>query len=420
MLQSGDYKRRLAILGGLCFFLSAIEYMIPKPLPFLRLGLANLPLLAALDILPFTYFTLLLLLKITGQALITGTLFSYIFIFSLGGTLASGLLMFALRKVLGQERISLIGVSTLGAIVSNVTQLLLARVFIFGESIRFAAAPVLALGLFTGIILGAFCEYFVSRSKWYNEFCSPSQKPVPLAEHPGEKTITEPLVALTTMPKAKLGTFRKKREDFFLKLFNSNYLAMAGLLMIPALLFNPETNSRIIQCGFFIFLAWLSGKKINPLLSFFYVIIIIFFNLLIPYGELLFTIGPLRITSGALEGGIRRAVTLTGLFMLSRFCVRRELILPGLLGKIMGEALSIFSLMGEKKVSIKNRDWVSELDKILLELEMGNEKAEENFGKYKSPGQNAFLDRAPYRPHTQVFFLILLLSLAWLPMLLMA
>jgi len=76
------YGRNLALLGAFCLFLSAVEYMIPKPLPFMRIGLANLPLMLALDIFPLYAFLILVCVKVLGQALITGTLFSYFFIFS--------------------------------------------------------------------------------------------------------------------------------------------------------------------------------------------------------------------------------------------------------------------------------------------------------------------------------------------------
>jgi nucleoside recognition membrane protein YjiH len=55
--------------------------------------------------------------------------------------------MYALRRGLGKARISLIGVSAAGALASNGVQLVLAYYFVFGESIRYAAAPILALGI---------------------------------------------------------------------------------------------------------------------------------------------------------------------------------------------------------------------------------------------------------------------------------
>ena len=89
----------IAWFGALCFFLSTIEYMMPKPLPFLRIGLANLPVMLALDILPLPSFLILRAIKIVGQGVITGTLFSYIFLFSAAGTISSALTMYVFRKL---------------------------------------------------------------------------------------------------------------------------------------------------------------------------------------------------------------------------------------------------------------------------------------------------------------------------------
>jgi heptaprenyl diphosphate synthase len=168
-MAGGAYRKTAALLGAFCLFLSTIEYMIPKPLPFMRIGIANLPLILALDIFPFKPFLILVGLKVLGQALITGTLFSYVFLFSLAGTAASALSMFFLRRLLGEKRIGFIGLSVFGALLSNGAQLVLARLFIFGAGVRYIAPPFLALGLVTGIALGVFCEYFSARSRWYAE-----------------------------------------------------------------------------------------------------------------------------------------------------------------------------------------------------------------------------------------------------------
>jgi heptaprenyl diphosphate synthase len=133
----------------------------------MRIGIANLPLMLALDIFPLPAFALLVGIKILGQALITGTLFSYIFLFSLAGTALSALSMYALRRLLGARRISFAGAGTAGALISNLTQLVLAWVFILGRSVRYIAPPFLAMGLVTGLVLGLFCEYFTARSQWY-------------------------------------------------------------------------------------------------------------------------------------------------------------------------------------------------------------------------------------------------------------
>jgi len=179
MLLSG--KRNLAMLGAFCLFLSAVEYMIPKPMPFMRIGLANLPLMLALDIFPFGSFLVLVCIKVLGQALITGTLFSYIFLFSMAGTFLSAIVMFFLRRSFGRrigrggldghnsQYISFIGIGTAGAMISNISQLTLAQVFIFRESTRYITPVFLAAGLVTGLMLGIFCEVFTRKSQWYQE-----------------------------------------------------------------------------------------------------------------------------------------------------------------------------------------------------------------------------------------------------------
>jgi heptaprenyl diphosphate synthase len=170
-LDKAGVRKTTALLGAFCLFLSSIEFMIPKPLPFMRLGIANLPLMLALDILPFSLFVLLVGIKIFGQSLITGTLFSYVFLFSLTGTVIAAFSQFLLRRLVGSRLLSFAGIGVAGGLLSNLTQLVLARAFIFGESIRYLAPPFLAAGAATGLVLGLFCESFVGRSRWYASHC---------------------------------------------------------------------------------------------------------------------------------------------------------------------------------------------------------------------------------------------------------
>jgi heptaprenyl diphosphate synthase len=138
---------------------------------------------------------------------------------------------------------------------------------------------------------------------------------------------------------------------------------------------------------------------------------------LIPYGEILFSIGPLSITSGALWGGIRRAVTLEGLFMLSRCCVRKDLILPGAFGEIAGDAFRVFSDMSEHSAAAREglvnerprrslfRNWLLLLDRLLISYA-------------QSEGGNA-VKNAPKKPPGRItgprMILAAVVILAWLP-----
>ncbi len=156
----------IALLGACCMLLSLVEHMIPKPLPFLRIGLANLPLLVSLGMLSPSHVLLLALLKVVGQGLVTGTLFSYIFLLSAAGTFASVITMLAVRR-LGGRQISLVGISVMGALSSTFAQLALASVFLFGAGTRYIAAPFLIVGLVTALILGFAAAGFCENSRWY-------------------------------------------------------------------------------------------------------------------------------------------------------------------------------------------------------------------------------------------------------------
>jgi heptaprenyl diphosphate synthase len=138
---------------------------------------------------------------------------------------------------------------------------------------------------------------------------------------------------------------------------------MAGLFLLT-----PSTPARGGQFLFFCLLAWVSGKRIRPLVTVLVMLGVICFNLLLPYGLVLVEWGPLRITSGSLEAGIRKALTLEGLIMLSAAAVRGKLPLPGLLGSLLGESFRLLDRLREQKRPARRRDLFRWLDGVLLEL----------------------------------------------------
>ncbi len=156
----------VALLSAAALFLSSIEYMIPKPIPFMRLGIANLPLILALGMLSWKEYALLALLKILGQGMITGTLFSYIILFSATGTIMSALAMYAVHIML-RDHVSRVGISVAGGLFSALGQLLISRLLFFREATYVIAPLFLFSALISSLILGLFSESFISRSRWY-------------------------------------------------------------------------------------------------------------------------------------------------------------------------------------------------------------------------------------------------------------
>ena len=52
-LPRAPSEQIIAIFGACSLFLATIEFLFPKPLPYMRLGLANIPLLIALRLFRF-------------------------------------------------------------------------------------------------------------------------------------------------------------------------------------------------------------------------------------------------------------------------------------------------------------------------------------------------------------------------------
>ena len=155
----------VALFAALCLFFASLEYAIPKPLPFMKLGLANLPILLALEVLSSRLVLLLVFLKVLAQGLIHGTLFTYVFLLSFGGSLASGAVMILIKRSLSRNA-GLVGVSVMGALTNNIVQILLARYLVFGEQAWLIAPPFLVVGTVSSTLLGMLAQRFSSHSHW--------------------------------------------------------------------------------------------------------------------------------------------------------------------------------------------------------------------------------------------------------------
>ncbi len=155
----------IALMGALCLFFSTLEYLIPKPFPFFRLGLANLPILLSLSIFTPADVLLLVVLKVIGQGLVNGTLASYVFLFSAAGSLASVAMMLVVHRF-GSRWVTLIGVSVFGALASNAVQITLSVTFIFGDTAWVIAPLFLGIGVASGFMVGLIAERFRARSRW--------------------------------------------------------------------------------------------------------------------------------------------------------------------------------------------------------------------------------------------------------------
>lgn len=307
--------------------------MIPKPLPFLRLGLANLPVMLSINVLPLPSFLVLVLIKILGQGLIGGTLFSYIFLFSAAGTVSSALVMLALKKVFPRS-VSYIGISIAGAFASNVAQLVLARYYIFGESAWYIAPPFLAVGAVSGTLLGLFANTFATKSRWYADVVAGK---ITFAEIQKTGVIANP---------AKKGGF------YNMPLFRF----CAGTIMLLIVLFarSPVIQGGLVAASVILVLFDSSRIRLLPVIAMSASIIL--FNLLAPFGKVLWSPFHLPVTEGALLLGIKKALTVEGMIFISRWMLKPGFSLPGKAGKLVSQAFDILGhlSLGRKKIDRKN------------------------------------------------------------------
>ncbi|MGL1894407.1 MAG: Gx transporter family protein [Spirochaetaceae bacterium] len=164
MLSPTKTRELISILGALSLFLALLEHIIPKPIPFVRLGLANIPIIISLILLTPKQTLMLIFIKSIGSSIVTGTIFSWIFLYSLAGSISSGLIMILVYIIL-KKRVSMIGISVLGALASNLVQILVATLLL-GSGAKYIGLPILVTGLVTGIAIGVLTNNFISNSKW--------------------------------------------------------------------------------------------------------------------------------------------------------------------------------------------------------------------------------------------------------------
>lgn len=156
----------VAFFGALSLFLATLEYLIPKPIPFFRLGLSNLPLLVSLGFLSFREQLLLLVLKVVGAGIVNGTLASYVFLFSSAAAVASFLVMYGLYRTLPRSWVSLTGISLAGSLASNAVQIALAMTVVYGPAAGVVAPWYFGLGTATGWAMGWGAQTFLAHSRW--------------------------------------------------------------------------------------------------------------------------------------------------------------------------------------------------------------------------------------------------------------
>jgi heptaprenyl diphosphate synthase len=149
-------KYRIAVLSAYALALHGVETLFPTPIPWLRLGLANIVTLVALVLFGFRTAMTVTLIRVTLASFFTGTFLGPSFVLSFGGGITSTAAM-GLTYAIFKDMFGPVGLSLIGAFFHNAAQLTLAY-FLFIQRIEamYIIGPVIVLiGTLTGVANGA-------------------------------------------------------------------------------------------------------------------------------------------------------------------------------------------------------------------------------------------------------------------------
>jgi heptaprenyl diphosphate synthase len=155
-------KYRIAILSAYALALHGFEAMLPSPIPWLRLGLANIIALTALVLFGFRTAMMITLIRVMLGSIFAGTFLGPSFILSLGGgiagTCAMGAVLAASRKLFGP-----VGLSLVGALFHNTAQLFLAYLLFIRriEAVLLISPIILLIGTLTGFANGIVADILI-------------------------------------------------------------------------------------------------------------------------------------------------------------------------------------------------------------------------------------------------------------------
>lgn len=277
-------KKRVAYLSALTLLFSYAELLLPRFLPFFRLGLGNVAILLSFSLDPLN-FILLTIIKAVASCLMSGTLFSPFFLISFVQSVVSGLFMYGIVKLFRGRLISVYGISILGSACSAVIQILLSSLYL-GEGTNALLGPMILFSLFSGIV-----------TAWLSQILHIPEQVPELINQNGMETIAE------NEKKQKIKT-----------------ICMILAILIASVFIIIIKNIYVLLFALVLSFAAqiLSKRKIRILPHISIWLFVIVSTLIMPQGKILFSFLGWNITNGALLIGIEKALKLSALSALSQ------------------------------------------------------------------------------------------------------
>lgn len=302
-------RTRIINLTALSLLLSLAETFIPRPLPFFRIGLANIPMLLAIGKLGGKDYLTLALFKAVSTSYLSGTLFSPFFLISLGQSMASATIMYMVSIML-DKHVSLYGISLSGAAASAFAQIAIASL-------------IIGIGIFSLLPLMLIFSFFSSLITAYISYRIPFDMDRKMDEG------TEHL---------------RMRKSFTIVLLSSS-------LIITTL-----DHAAILTIAFIlmIIISLKEGRRFEPLNYIALIAITLFTSIIIPRGLVLFSIFGFPISQLSIEIGLRTGLRLS-LIMIISLTFSRYMFSGGMISSILRRFFSMESIFYDSKGSLKER-----------------------------------------------------------------
>ncbi|MDH3453498.1 MAG: Gx transporter family protein [Desulfuromonadales bacterium] len=162
----------LALFIAIAVTLHVLEALLPSPVPWLRLGLANIMTLAALYLFDGRAAWAVSLARVGVGALLLGRLFSPGFWLAAAGAIVATSAMIIVYRVAGR-RLSPIGISAIGAAGHALGQILAARLLVIQHAAIWQIFPLFLLfTVFSGILTGWLAAGLLEQLKQHPAFQS--------------------------------------------------------------------------------------------------------------------------------------------------------------------------------------------------------------------------------------------------------
>ncbi|MDD4298928.1 MAG: Gx transporter family protein [Bacilli bacterium] len=153
---------QLSMLLALAVVLNIFESMIPilgNIIPGSKLGLANIVILFVIYIYGFKDAVFISLMRVLLVGILRTGLFNIVFFFSLGGGIISVIAMSLVHRF---TKLSIIGVSIIGAIFHSIGQILIAIIGLKLPNMIYYLPYLLIISVPTGIVIGMISQKVIT------------------------------------------------------------------------------------------------------------------------------------------------------------------------------------------------------------------------------------------------------------------